>query len=787
MRIIERFSCARTRCSRRALLWFVVSLALLAYLGSSPCGPPLASAQTAGDSLYAVLYNGSDGYYVFMNDLKFMFKTLINDYGYTKDNILVLSYNGSSYDLDEDGQNDIDFSGTRVNADTVFARLQRVVTNNDLVFFYATDHGTSEYNKCADAALSVYSGDPIYEENLTSFFDRLDTANRKITKIIQLNTCYAGGMIPELKALDYPLMIMTASKECEVANHTHAPCDTIDSCHYCAYSFWWTSALHGAWPQGGFATAADYNGDGKVSIQEAARYAVTNDEYAQKTANPKEHPLYWDSDCLVGQYTALDGKISGIPGMIAFRSPCHEPPPCRWGSSRCGGGAWGPSPPSDEKRQGTVIPGQVETVLWSDLEPAPGGTTNLYAKVVNPGDTPLTGAQVSFYYSNPTLSLIYPQSGLYTIGTETIPVLLPHDSLTVGPVPFVAPPGGNTWGEPYWTLMATAEHYNSPVETGWLENDNHVAANNSFEIRAYPNELKTIHFSAQNALDVPVKAVLSIDDSEWPAGWMVNMSPAAGDSIEMDPDSSVPVQLQVMGVSGLVLEGFIDVTMELNTTTASECESCDDSTCGGYIGQAGGCSVKLVVEGTIGVAAPQFDVTATATAITLAWEFDDGGDGVTFNVYRAEKSVGDYVKLNSSPIAGSGRMTYADGTADVGKTYLYMLGVVDGGSERMSRPVEASLAGGLEFDIEQNYPNPFNPSTTIRFSLPEDGAISVRIYDTAGGLVKTLFAGTKTTGVHTLHWNGDNARGEEVSSGVYYCRIETANGQTKTTKLVILR
>jgi hypothetical protein len=116
-----------------------------------------------------------------------------------------------------------------------------------------------------------------------------------------------------------------------------------------------------------------------------------------------------------------------------------------------------------------------------------------------------------------------------------------------------------------------------------------------------------------------------------------------------------------------------------------------------------------------------------------------------------------------------------------------MLGVVDGGSERMSRPMEASLAGALEFDVEQNYPNPFNPSTTIRFSLPEDGAISVRIYDTAGGLVKTLFAGTKTTGVHTLHWNGDNARGEEVSSGVYYCRIETANGQTKTTKLVILR
>jgi hypothetical protein len=786
MGIAEARSCVRTTVSRWVLTGAVVAVLSLLLVSS---GPSPALAQTAGDSLYAVLYNGSSGYYVFMNDLKFMFKTLKDDYGYTKNNIIVLSYSGFSYDLDGDGLNDIDFSGTKANADTVFARLSRVVTQNDVVFFYATDHGTHENNPCKDAALSVYSGNPIYEEDLVTFFDRLDTPARKITKIMVFNTCYAGGMIPELSALDYPLMITSAAKECEASHYYYSPCDDdVMSCDHFAFSFHWTAAMHGSDPPGTSLANADYNNDGYIGVSEAMRFAKENDEFAQDDSSPKEHPVYWDSDCIVGQYTALDGTIPGIPGMIVFRYRCHDPLPYRWGSWRSTGGGLGwPAAGRDGAEEEIAVRGAVETVLWSDIEPSPGDTAYVYARVRNPGDSPLVGAQVTFYYSNPTVSLIYPQTGLNTIGTEYIPMLGPHDSLTVGPVPFVPPAGGNTWGEPYWTLMATAEHSASPVETGWLENDDHVAANNRFDIRAFPAELKTMHFSAHNALDVPVKAVLSVDDTDWPSGWMIQMTPAAGDSIEIEPGSSIPVELRVMGLSGVDPDGIIDIALELNTTTASECESCDDSTCGGYIGNAGGCSVKLVVEGTIGVTAPEFDISATATAITLSWEFDEAGEGTFFNVYRVEKGRGDYTRLNGAPITGSGRLVYADDTAEPGKNYLYVLGVVDGGSERMSRPIEASLAGALGFEIEQNYPNPFNPSTTIRFSLPESGDISVRIYDTAGGIVKTLFEGGQTRGVHTLHWYGENASGAEVSSGVYYCRIEMANGQARTTKLVILR
>jgi len=763
--------------------------AVLLFLFFIAGGARPAHAQVAGDSLYAVLFNGSSkgSDQTYLNDLEFIFRTLINDYGYTKDNIMVLSYSGTYYDLDGDNVDDVDFPGTREDADTVFARLKRVVTDGDVVFFYATDHGSTLYGNCNTAALEVYEGNRIFDQNIAAYFDSLDTPDREIIKIFTFGECYSGGMIPELSALDYPVMIATATKACdEKSNAWDDPgCpDTLVSCDHCAYLFHWTAALHGSTPDGSSATYADINNDGYVSIKEASRFAVMNDEFAQVNSSPKETPQYWDTDCIVGQKMTLDGKLSSLPGMIAFFHQCHAPFPCRWGSWRSCGGT-GPFPSesygdSNDRRT-------VEATVWTDPQPAPGETTYVYARVRNGGDTPLTSAEVNFYYSDPGFSLIYPQTGLSWFATETVPFLPPHAILTVGPVAFVAPPEGNCFGEAYWTLMATAEHFDSPVESGWLAEDDHVAAANRFELRGVPGETKTIHLVARNPLPVPVKALLSVDKENLPVGWSASMNPASGDTIELDPDSWTPVELVLTGASGPIHEGFVDIAMALNTTTVKECESCDDSICGGYIGEAGGCSVKLVVEGTVGVAAPKLTVASTAAAITLSWESNSIEAKAGFNVYRSEKETGNYLRLNDALIIGSGQLCYVDKTAMPGKIYLYVVGVVDGGSETLCAPVEASLEPTLEFGLSQNYPNPFNPSTTIRVGVSEDGPISVRIYDTAGHLVRTLFAGTKTRGVHYLYWNGESDKGEFVSSGVYYCRIESPKEGTQTKKLVVIR
>jgi hypothetical protein len=74
-------------------------------------------------------------------------------------------------------------------------------------------------------------------------------------------------------------------------------------------------------------------------------------------------------------------------------------------------------------------------------------------------------------------------------------------------------------------------------------------------------------------------------------------------------------------------------------------------------------------------------------------------------------------------------------------------------------------------------PNPLNPSTRIPFELAESGAASVRVYDVAGRLVRELASGTFEAGPQAVIWDGRNAAGAEVGSGVYYIRLETPSGE----------
>ncbi len=91
-----------------------------------------------------------------------------------------------------------------------------------------------------------------------------------------------------------------------------------------------------------------------------------------------------------------------------------------------------------------------------------------------------------------------------------------------------------------------------------------------------------------------------------------------------------------------------------------------------------------------------------------------------------------------------------------------------------------------DFALHQNYPNPFNPSTTIRFDLPEAAEIHLVVYDLMGREVIHLVDGCRETGYHQLVWNGRDARGREVPTGLYIARMVTPT-YTRSIKLVLLR
>lgn len=86
-----------------------------------------------------------------------------------------------------------------------------------------------------------------------------------------------------------------------------------------------------------------------------------------------------------------------------------------------------------------------------------------------------------------------------------------------------------------------------------------------------------------------------------------------------------------------------------------------------------------------------------------------------------------------------------------------------------------------KFNLAQNYPNPFNPSTTINFSLPKSGYITLKVYNSMGSEVKTIVTGNKNAGNYTVDFNASN-----LSSGIYFYKLQ-ADGFSSVKKMILVK
>lgn len=105
-------------------------------------------------------------------------------------------------------------------------------------------------------------------------------------------------------------------------------------------------------------------------------------------------------------------------------------------------------------------------------------------------------------------------------------------------------------------------------------------------------------------------------------------------------------------------------------------------------------------------------------------------------------------------------------------------------SPRTDVAVSAPVASG--FAMSANHPNPFRQETAIIFAMPRADDIALRVYDTAGRLVRTLAEGRIEAGRHEVSWNGTDAAGKPVSPGVYFYRLTTA-AETLTGRMALIR
>jgi len=87
----------------------------------------------------------------------------------------------------------------------------------------------------------------------------------------------------------------------------------------------------------------------------------------------------------------------------------------------------------------------------------------------------------------------------------------------------------------------------------------------------------------------------------------------------------------------------------------------------------------------------------------------------------------------------------------------------------------------IAYSLEQNYPNPFNPATLIRFSIPEQGLVTLKVYNLLGETVATLVNNELSSGKYEVSFNG-----AKLSSGIYFYTITTDNF-IATKKMILMK
>ena len=116
-----------------------------------------------------------------------------------------------------------------------------------------------------------------------------------------------------------------------------------------------------------------------------------------------------------------------------------------------------------------------------------------------------------------------------------------------------------------------------------------------------------------------------------------------------------------------------------------------------------------------------------------------------------------------------------------------LIGVLDVGScfpDDVGETPYDDLPG--DFSLSQNYPNPFNPSTIIEYSVPMRSHVQISIYNSLGQLVRTIVDDIRSAGSYSTRWDGADAAGKKVASGIYLYRYEV-DGFVEAKKMILLK
>lgn len=131
----------------------------------------------------------------------------------------------------------------------------------------------------------------------------------------------------------------------------------------------------------------------------------------------------------------------------------------------------------------------------------------------------------------------------------------------------------------------------------------------------------------------------------------------------------------------------------------------------------------------------------------------------------------------ASPAQNLWAVTFTNTTTNA-VLYVYYDSVTGAFLQALEAPeAVVGLPGG--FNLEQNYPNPFNPSTSIQYSVPKSGHVTLKVFNTAGREVATLVDGFRNANSYKVEFNASN-----LPSGVYFYTL--TSGTSRITQKMVL-
>lgn len=186
-----------------------------------------------------------------------------------------------------------------------------------------------------------------------------------------------------------------------------------------------------------------------------------------------------------------------------------------------------------------------------------------------------------------------------------------------------------------------------------------------------------------------------------------------------------------------------------------------------------------------------FDANVIDNNVKLNWITSSEINNSGFEVERSQRSnvkgetINEWERIGF--VEGNGTTTvvnyysFEDNNLASG-VYHYRLKQIDfDGSFEYSNVLEVEVNTPASFSLSQNYPNPFNPSTNIEYRIPEDGFVSLSIYNSLGQHVSTLVNEQQSAGNHSLTFSADN-----LPSGLYFYKLRSGSF-VETRKMLLLK